>query len=249
MVRVTLPPAPPLALTLAIESPPVRLPMVTRSRLPTFSRTLTSPARPEFAVARSPPAPPLPPTAVPLTRLRPSPVLPEVAIAEELAPLFASETDDPVAVASPVGPEFPVSPDCVGVDELAAGAAAAVVGGAGGAVVVVVPGAASAAGPRSRMAAAATPVAPARQAAPATRTLLPLVMLIPCLDSAFEQVPDYEAHRAPRHKVVRFLARAPGPSKLCRPKFPGDFFSIAGPGPGPTGGSADARSDPPGRPS
>jgi hypothetical protein len=40
------------------------------------------------------------------------------------------------------------------------------------------------------MAAAATLVAPAKQAAPATRTLLlPLVMLIPCLGSAFEQVP------------------------------------------------------------
>ena len=31
MVRLTLPPAPPSALTLAIESPPVTLPMVTLS--------------------------------------------------------------------------------------------------------------------------------------------------------------------------------------------------------------------------
>ena len=65
------------------------------------------------------------------------------------------------------------------------------VGGDGGAVVVVVDAASAAVGARSRMAAAATLVAPAKQAAPATRTLLlPLVMLIPCLGSAFEQVPD-----------------------------------------------------------
>ena len=78
----------------------------------------------------------------------------------------------PVLAASPVGPELPVFPVLVWtvVWVLAGGAVV------GGVVVVVV--AASAAGPSSRMAAAATPVAPARQAAPATRTLFPLVMFM-----------------------------------------------------------------------
>jgi hypothetical protein len=140
-------------------------------------------------------------------------VLPDVATADELAPLLASDCEVPTAVASPVAPELPVLPLCV--PWSGAGAAAAVVGVDGGAVVVVVDAASAAVGARSRMAAAATLVAPARQAAPATRTLLlPLVMLIPCLGSAFEQVPWPWAHVTPRHKVSRFLARAPGPHKL-----------------------------------
>ena len=119
-------------------------------------------------------------------------VLPDVATAEELAPLLAELSAVPAAVASPVGPELPVLPLCAGASlDPPPAVAAAVVGGDGGVVVVGDPGAASAAGPRSRIAAAATLVAPAKQAAPATRTLLlPLVMLIPCLGSAFEQVPD-----------------------------------------------------------
>src|SRR3954471_11009014 len=104
-----------------------------------------SPARPELAVTRSPPAPPLPPTPVPRTVLVAAPVLPDVATAVELAPLFDSETAVPVALASPVGPELPVSPDVAAVSP--AGVAAWVTGC--GAAVVVVVGAASAAGPRS----------------------------------------------------------------------------------------------------
>src|SRR4051812_34460470 len=191
MVRLTLPPAPPSALTLAMESPPAMAPMETLSRLPTFAEKRASPALPELALARSPPAPPLPPIAVPRTLLTAAPVLPDLATADELAPLLASDCEAPTAVASPVGPELPVLPVCVPWSVGAAACAAAVVGGDGGAVVEVVDAASAAVGARSRMAAAATLVAPAKQAAPATRTLLlPLVMLIPCLGSAFEQVPD-----------------------------------------------------------
>src|SRR4051812_32855401 len=191
MVRLTLPPAPPSALTLAIESPPATAPMETLSRLPTLDEKRASPALPELALARSPPAPPLPPIAVPRTVLTAAPVLPDLATADELAPLLADDSDAPTAVASPVGPELPVLPVCVPWSDCWPAVAAAVVGGDGGAVVEVVDAASAAVGARSRMAAAATLVAPARQAAPATRTLLlPLVMLIPCLGSAFEQVPD-----------------------------------------------------------
>jgi hypothetical protein len=164
--------------------------------------------------------------AVPVIRLVADPVLPDVATADELAPLLDSETAVPDDEASPVGPELPVFPDWVWTSVVfvvccAAGCAADAAGGA----VVVVTGSASAAGPKSTMAAAAMPVAPARHAAPATRTLLfPLVvMLIPCLGSAFEQVPERRADVSPRHKVVRFLARGRGWSKLCRPKFLGEF--------------------------
>src|SRR5207248_3993887 len=171
MVRLTFPPAPPSALTLAMESRPVRLPMLTLSWLPTFERNVASPEAPDTAVARSPPAPPSPPTARPCTWLTAAPVLPDVATAEDSAPLLASDCEAPVAVASPVAPESPVLPVCdPAVDAGAAAVAAAVVGGDGGAVVVVVDAASAAVGARSRMAAAATLVAPARQAAPATRT-------------------------------------------------------------------------------
>src|SRR3954451_5531 len=137
MVRLTLPPAPPSALTLAIESPPATAPMETLSRLPTFERKFASPALAELALARSPPAPPLPPIAVPRTWLTAAPVLPDTATADELAPLLASDSEVPTAVASPVAPELPVLPLCV---PWSAGAAcaAAVVGGDGGGVVVVV---------------------------------------------------------------------------------------------------------------
>ena len=145
-----------------------------------------------------------------------APVLPDVATAEDSAPLLASDCEAPVAVASPVAPESPVLPVCdPAVDAGAAAVAAAVVGGDGGAVVVVVDAASAAVGASSRMAAAATLVAPAKQAAPATRTLLlPLVMLIPCLRSAFEQVPEPWAHVTPRHKVCCFLPRTLEPHKL-----------------------------------
>src|SRR2546423_2285390 len=124
MVRLTFPPAPPSALTLAIESPPVMLPMLT---LPPLAEKRVSPAAPEFAETRSPPCPPFPPMAVPRTVLVAAPVLPDVAIAEELAPLLASDTAVPLALASPVGPEFPVSPDVAGACVPAGAAAAAAV--------------------------------------------------------------------------------------------------------------------------
>ena len=188
IVRLTLPPAPPSALTLAIESPPVMLPIETLSRPPMLERKVASPALPELAVALSPPAPPSPPMAVLRTWLTAAPVLPDTATADELAPLLAELWEAPAAVASPVAPESPVLP--VWVPWLLAGAAPCACVVAGGAVVVVVDAASAAVGARSRMAAAATLVAPARQAAPATRTLLlPLVMLISLPWSAFEQVP------------------------------------------------------------
>src|SRR5438270_10020468 len=71
---LTSPPSPPLALTLAMESPPVTLPMRTRLWPPTRTRLRASPARPERAVARSPPLPPKPPSARPLTSLETLPV-------------------------------------------------------------------------------------------------------------------------------------------------------------------------------
>ena len=52
---------------------------------------MASPALPELAVSWSPPAPPLPPMAVPFTWLTAAPVLPDVATADELAPLLASD--------------------------------------------------------------------------------------------------------------------------------------------------------------
>src|SRR5437588_94245 len=110
MVRLTLPPAPPSALTLAMESPPVTLPMVTLSCPPTCEEKVASPALPELAVAWSPPAPPLPPVALTFTWLTAAPVLPDVATADELAPLLASDWEVPVALASPVAPELPVLP-------------------------------------------------------------------------------------------------------------------------------------------
>ena len=88
MVRLTLPPAPPSALTLAIESPPATVPMLPTPE--TFDENRASPALPELALARSPPAPPLPPIAVPRTWLIAAPVLPDVATAEEMAPLLAA---------------------------------------------------------------------------------------------------------------------------------------------------------------
>src|SRR5205807_7887503 len=81
---LTLPPSPPLALRLAMESPPV-----TRGP-PPLARARTSPARAGRARALSPPSPPLPPMRVERTRLAASPVVPETESAEETAPELAA---------------------------------------------------------------------------------------------------------------------------------------------------------------
>ena len=97
-------------------------------------------------------------------------------MADELAPLFDSETALPVELASPVGPELPVFPVLVWTTVFVVAAGFAACDDEGAVVVVVC---APAAGPRRTMAAAAAPVAPARHAAPAARTLLfPLVVIL-----------------------------------------------------------------------
>src|SRR5438045_8732816 len=100
MVRLTLPPAPPSALTLAIESPPVMLALVTLSWPPTCDEKVASPALPELAVAWSTPEQPLPPMAVPFTWLKDAPELPDEATADELATLLASDCEVPIAMDS-----------------------------------------------------------------------------------------------------------------------------------------------------
>src|SRR5206468_3601614 len=63
IVRLTLPPAPPLASTCAIESPPTMLPMLTWlwSPLTSMPLTVTSPPESDSTELPLPPAPPLPP--------------------------------------------------------------------------------------------------------------------------------------------------------------------------------------------
>ena len=69
------------------------------------------PPLPERAVALSPPGAPFPPTAVTRTELAASPVLPDWAAEPDVAPEFALDTAAPVALALPVCPEFPLSPE------------------------------------------------------------------------------------------------------------------------------------------
>ena len=106
------PPSPPLASPLAIESPPAILPPLTRLLRPLMlRRTLASPARSEWTLRRSPPRPPLPPTAVTFAAFATSPVSPEVDVALEPAPLLAIESAVLAALALPVLPVRPESPD------------------------------------------------------------------------------------------------------------------------------------------
>src|SRR5438105_44073 len=105
------PPSPPFALTSAMESPPARRPTLTRLPRPvTAILALTSPARPDLALPRNPPTPPLPPIAVPRTVFAASPVSPDLAAAEDWAPELALESAEASTDASPVRPESPDSP-------------------------------------------------------------------------------------------------------------------------------------------
>ena len=111
-VRLASPPSPPLALTSAMESPAAMRPTLTRLLRPrTAILALTSPARPDLAVPRSPPSPPLPPSAFPRTALAAAPVSPETELADDWAPEFAFESAAEATVASPVRPLLPESPD------------------------------------------------------------------------------------------------------------------------------------------
>jgi hypothetical protein len=170
MTRSTLPPAPPLASPLAMESPPVTVPLPRALPAP----TLTTEAEPAL--------PPDPPTARPLMVLVTSPVFPEWATADDEAPEFASLTALPVEVALPVSPLLPLDPPFWAATRSAAeaGFAGAVPrsAGRGGAVDVVLAAVAASwleAGGASNKRAAATPVAPARHAAPERRPT-PLAM-------------------------------------------------------------------------
>src|SRR4051794_16543288 len=103
-VTSTLPPRPPLASALAMDSPPM---VRTLAPPPTPAVTLeTLPPLPETAWA-VPPSPPLPPTACTLVTLVAAPVLPDTAVDWELAPVLATEMAPPTALASPVEPELP----------------------------------------------------------------------------------------------------------------------------------------------
>src|SRR5947209_1421650 len=109
---LTLPPAPPSADTLAIESPPVTEPPVMRLLRPrTVTRALALPARSERARAPLPPKPPSPPAARSLSALIAVPVSPDVADASLAAPLLAMLFAEPVARALPVSPVRPESPE------------------------------------------------------------------------------------------------------------------------------------------
>ena len=111
-VRLALPPLPPLTLSEAMESPPLILPTPRRLLRPlSRRRALASPARPDLTVPLSPPRPPLPPVTLPLTALATSPVVPETDAAVDWAPELALEFATPAAVASPVRPVFPESPE------------------------------------------------------------------------------------------------------------------------------------------
>ena len=93
-----LPPAPPSADVLPMESPPLTLPTLKRLRLPTRARPLRSPARPDVAAVRKPPALPLPPVAVPRVSLAAGPVVPDVASTPfDSAPELASDLADATA--------------------------------------------------------------------------------------------------------------------------------------------------------
>ena len=115
-VTLTSPPSPPLTEPLAMESPPVTLPNVTRLLRPrTVWRARASPARPERTVARSPPFPPSPPMSVLFTALAALPVSPDSESALESAPELATLFAVPSARALPVSPVRPESPDTTAV--------------------------------------------------------------------------------------------------------------------------------------
>src|SRR5439155_673370 len=111
-VLLMSPPSPPSAERLAMESPPVTAPPLTRLLRPvTFARERASPARSERTVAPSPPRPPNPPAALLRTALAAKPVSPEVAVASLAAPLLAKLSAEPEAWAEPVSPVL-VAEDC-----------------------------------------------------------------------------------------------------------------------------------------
>jgi hypothetical protein len=64
------------------------------------------------AVTPLPPLPPFPPAAATFTLLDASPVLPDWALETEDAPELAAEIAVPLALALPVRPVFPLSPEC-----------------------------------------------------------------------------------------------------------------------------------------
>src|SRR5205823_11811831 len=125
--RLTSPPRPPLAPALAIESPPV-----------TDPGPDALPARPLEMRCADPALPPLPATARPLTVLVAAPVSPETATTEDDAPELASLTAVPSAVALPVGPLLPLSPERVSDGTANAAGRAGAVAGAGAPVLVAV---------------------------------------------------------------------------------------------------------------
>src|SRR5947209_4220871 len=116
-----LPPLPPSADVLPMESPPFTPPMVTWLRLPTRTLPRRSPARPDVARVRKPPSSPRPPVARPATALAAGPVSPDVPSAFDWAPELALDFAAATAWASPVRPESPVLPVSVDVsgDDLA----------------------------------------------------------------------------------------------------------------------------------
>ena len=108
---LTSPPAPPLALTAAIESPPVTGPVPPFDLPPVLKRLRASPARLEWTRALSPPRPPLPPCSPRLMSLAAVPVSPETDLALDSAPELAPLSAVPEARAAPVLPESPERPD------------------------------------------------------------------------------------------------------------------------------------------
>src|SRR6266568_3975936 len=69
------------------------------------------PPLPDLAVTLLPALPPSPPTAVTFTAFTALPVSPDTAPEADVAPELAADTATPTALASPVEPEFPLSPD------------------------------------------------------------------------------------------------------------------------------------------
>ena len=107
-LTVEPPPEPPLAELLATLEPPaaVLVPMV-----PTDTLAAEPPA-PDAAGA-SPPLPPLPPAATIVVWFTAAPVEPEPDVEPEPAPDDAELVAPPVAIAGPVDPELPESPETI----------------------------------------------------------------------------------------------------------------------------------------
>src|SRR5205085_11872447 len=105
MVAWTLPPAPPLASVLAMESPPVTVMGPVRAPKPLRVTVRDAPFEPaEVAPAGAPPVPPVPPVRRTVVRLAASPVSPETESAADRAPELALEAAEPRTEASPVSP-------------------------------------------------------------------------------------------------------------------------------------------------